>query len=148
MSYQQRAPPHPVRWLASSLVRWLAGARMALRSTGVLALVNSTALPDRGRVNAKGKERGSSLRRIKAGRLTECGFQSAGFLRLESNGEDYQPDFTDSGECSLVVGGGQHPHRNNYIQLRGRNSREMSQEIVRSLSRAAFARAGANLRGR
>ena len=110
MSYQQRAPPHPVRptgwsagWLAGSLVRWLAGARMALRSTGVLALVNSTALPDRGRVNAKGKERGSSLRRIKAGRLTECGFQSVGFLRLESNGEDYQPDFTDSGESSAAT---------------------------------------------
>ena len=49
---------------------------------------------------------------------------------------------------SLVVGGSQHPHRNNYIQLRARNSREMSQEIVRSLSRAAFVRAGANLRGR
>lgn len=43
----------------------------------------------------KGK-RGFSVRRIKGCRLTECGFQSVGFLRLESNGEDYRPDFTDS----------------------------------------------------
>lgn len=45
---------------------------------------------------------GSSVRRIKGGRLTECGFQSVRFLRLESNGEDYRPDFTDSAQFFSV----------------------------------------------